>query len=144
MKKTLMVFAWLFNIFSAKAQKSIYDTYPVYKGDDLGLTFSSKNKIFKIWAPTAEQAQIMFYKEGVGGDPISTQAMMKKKDGVWEADLTGEFKGWFYTFRVMIKGKWMNEVPDPYAKAGLKVCILEAGYMYDPQKKCYPVEKSMG
>ena len=112
-----MVFAWLFNIFSAKAQKSIYDTYPVYKGNDLGLTFSSKNKIFKMWAPTAEQAQITFYKEGVGGDPISTQAMTKKKDGVWEADLTGEFKGWFYTFRVMIKGKWMNEVPDPYAKA---------------------------
>ena len=111
-----MVFAWLVNIFSAKAQKSIYDSYPIYKGSDLGLTFSSKNKIFKIWAPTAEQAQLLFYKEGIGGNPI-TQPMTKKKDGVWEADLIGEFKGWFYTFRVMINGKWLNEVPDPYAKA---------------------------
>ena len=111
-----MVFAWLVNIFSAKAQKSIYDSYPVYKGNDLGLSFSSKNKIFKIWAPTAEQVQLLFYKEGIGGNPI-TQPMTKKKDGVWEADLIGEFTGWFYTFRVMINGKWLNEVPDPYAKA---------------------------
>ena len=112
-----MVFAWLFNLFSAKAQKSIYDSYPVYKGNDLGLTFSSKNKIFKIWAPTAEQAQLIFYKEGVGGNPLSTYSMTKIQGGVWEADLAGDFKGWFYTFKVMINGQWQQEVPDPYAKA---------------------------
>ena len=112
-----MVFAWLINLFSAKAQKSIYDSYPAYKGDDLGLTFSSKNNIFKIWAPTAEQAQLVFYKEGVGGNPLFSYPMMKKEGGVWEADLTGEFKGRFYTFKVMINGRWQNEVPDPYAKA---------------------------
>ena len=112
-----MVFAWLVNIFSVKAQKTIYDAYPVYKGKDLGLTYSSKNKVFKIWAPTAEQAQLIFYKEGIGGDPISTIKMTKNKDGIWTADLIGEFKGWFYTFRVMINGKWLSEVPDPYAKA---------------------------
>jgi pullulanase len=117
MKKTLMVFAWLFNLFSAKAQKSIYDSYPVYKGKDLGLTFSSKNKIFKIWAPTAEKAQLIFYKEGVGGNPLSTYPMTKGEGGVWEADMIGEFKGWFYTFKVMISGQWKDEVPDPYAKA---------------------------
>ncbi|HET6769396.1 MAG TPA: type I pullulanase, partial [Chitinophagaceae bacterium] len=117
MKKTLMVFAWLFNLFSAKAQKSIYDSYPFYKGNDLGLTFSSKNKIFKIWAPTAEQAQLIFYKEGVGGNPLATYPMTKKEGGVWEADLIGEFNSWFYTFKVMINGQWKDEVPDPYAKA---------------------------
>ena len=63
MKKTVMVFAWFVNLISAKAQKSIYNSYPVYKGTDLGLTFSSKNKIFKIWAPTAEKAKMIFYKE---------------------------------------------------------------------------------
>src|SRR6187431_1238579 len=117
MKKTVMVFAWLFNLFSAKAQKSIYDSYPVYKGTDLGLTFSSKNKIFKIWAPTAEQAELIFYEEGVGGNPLSTYRMTKKEGGVWEAALIGEFKGWFYVFKVMINGQWQDEVPDPYAKA---------------------------
>ena len=112
-----MVFAWLFNIFSAKAQKSIYDTYPVYKENDLGLTFSPKNKIFKIWAPTAEEAQLLFYKEGAGGDPLSNYPMTKKGGGVWEVSLIGEFKGWFYTFKVMINGQWLKDVPDPYAKA---------------------------
>ena len=112
-----MVFAWLFNLFSAKAQKSIYDNYPVYKGNDLGLTFSSKNKIFKIWAPTAEQAQLIFYQEGIGGKSLSTHPMTKKDRGVWEVALMGEFKGWFYTFKVMINGQWKDDVPDPYAKA---------------------------
>lgn len=112
-----MVFAWLFNLFSAKAQKSIYDSYPVYKGTDLGLTFSSKNKTFKIWAPTAEQAQLIFYKDAVGGNPLSAYQMTKREGGVWEADLIGEFKGWFYAFKVMINGQWLGEVPDPYAKA---------------------------
>ncbi|HEU5166930.1 MAG TPA: type I pullulanase [Chitinophagaceae bacterium] len=117
MKKTLMLFAWLFNIFSTKAQKSIYDSYPVYKGNDLGLTFSSKNKIFKIWAPTAEQALLILYKEGVEGNRLSTYPMIKKEGGIWETILIGEFRGWFYVFKVMINGQWSNEVPDPYAKA---------------------------
>ncbi len=30
------------------------------------------------------------------------------------------------------------------ANAGLKVCLLEAGPMYDPQKRFQPVKKSMG
>ena len=112
-----MLFAWLFNIFSTKAQKSIYDSYPVYKGNDLGLTFSSKNKIFKIWAPTAEQALLILYKEGVEGNPLSTYPMIKKEGGIWETILIGELKGWFYVFKVMINGQWSSEVPDPYAKA---------------------------
>jgi pullulanase len=60
MKTTLMLFAWLFNIFSVKAQKSIYDTYPVYKGNDLGLIYSPKSSLFRIWAPTAEKVRLIF------------------------------------------------------------------------------------
>ena len=111
-----MLLFGLLNFTFSKTQ-NIYDTYPVYKGNDLGLTFSSKSKIFKIWAPTAEQAQLILYKEGAGGDPLSTYPMTKKEEGVWEANLIGEFKGWFYTFKVMINEQWQNEVPDPYAKA---------------------------
>jgi hypothetical protein len=58
MKKTLMLFAWLFNIFSAKAQKSIYDSYSIDKGNDLGLTYSSRSSL--IWAPTAEKVHLIF------------------------------------------------------------------------------------
>ncbi len=43
--------------------------------------------------------------------------MSKSNGGTWIADIEGDQKGKFYVFRVKINGKWMNEVPDPYAKA---------------------------
>ena len=88
MKKLLMVFAWLFNLFSAKAQKSIYDSYPIYKGNDLGLTYSSKFSLFRIWAPTAEKAQIIFYNAGDGGESTGFLDMKKDLNGTWTAKVT--------------------------------------------------------
>src|SRR5205085_4601992 len=35
----------------------------------------------------------------------------------WTAVLPGDHKGKFYAFRVHIENKWLNAVPDPYAKA---------------------------
>ena len=49
--------------------------------------------------------------------PLQTINMKKAEAGTWTAVLPGDHKGKFYTFRVQINGKWMNEVPDPYAKA---------------------------
>ncbi|HEV8270762.1 MAG TPA: type I pullulanase [Chitinophagaceae bacterium] len=117
MKKLLMVFAWLVNIFSAKAQKSIYDSYPFYKGNDLGLTYSSKFSLFRIWAPTAEKAEIIFYNAGDGGGSTGFVDMIKGLNGTWSAKVAGDIKGKFYVFKVQINGKWLNEIPDPYAKA---------------------------
>ena len=112
-----MVFAWLFNLFSAKAQKSIYDSYPVYKGNDLGLTYTKTQSAFRIWAPTAEKAQLIFYKEGMNGAAESTTDMKKSGDGTWSAIVTGDLINKFYVFKVLINGQWLIEVPDPYAKA---------------------------
>jgi len=117
MKKSLMLFAWLFNVFSAKAQKTIYDSYPVYKGPDLGLIYSSKSSLFRVWAPTAEKVQIIFYNAGDRGDPTGFLDMNKDLNGTWSTKVLGDIKGKFYVFKVQINGKWLNEVPDPYAKA---------------------------
>jgi len=117
MKGTLMIISWLLYTLSAKAQKSIYDAYPVYKGTDLGLTYSPKESVFKIWAPTAENAQLIFYKEGIDGIAVSTIDMIKSVDGTWFSKIHGDLKGKFYVFKVQVNGKWLNEVPDPYAKA---------------------------
>jgi len=112
-----MIISWLLYTLSAKAQKSIYDAYPVYKGTDLGLTYSPKESVFKIWAPTAEKAQLIFYKEGINDIAVSIVDMNKAVDGVWFSKVTGDLKGKFYVFKVQVNGKWLNEVPDPYAKA---------------------------
>jgi pullulanase len=117
MRKTIMIISWLLYILPAKSQKSIYDTYPVYKGNDLGLTYSPTQSTFRIWAPTAEKAEISLYKEGDGSNFIISYDLQKSNNGTWAKILTGNFEGRFYTFRVRINGKWLDHVPDPYAKA---------------------------
>ncbi len=117
MKKVIMLLSFLVHLFSGKAQKSEYDKYPVYKGNDLGVTYSNKQTTFKIWAPTATEAEMIFYAEGQGGKEIDRVKMVREKDGVWTSLLKAGTKNTFYTVRVKINGKWNDEVPDPYAKA---------------------------
>jgi pullulanase len=111
-----MILFGLLNFIFAKSQ-SIYDSYPVYKGNDLGLTYSKKQSTFRIWAPTAEKVQLIFYNRG--DDHIETGLfdMDKGADGTWVKKVARDLEGKFYVFKVQVNGKWLNEVPDPYAKA---------------------------
>ena len=94
-----------------------YDRYPVYQGRDLGLTYSKKAAAFRIWSPTAQQAELLLYKDGENGSPLKILELRKSLEGTWTGKLAGDWKGTFYDFRVKIAGKWSKEVPDPYAKA---------------------------
>jgi len=111
-----MILFGLLNFIFSKSQR-IYDSYPVYKENDLGLTYTSKSSLFRIWAPTAEKAQIIFYNAGDGGESTGFLDMNKDLNGIWSTKVIGDIKGKFYVFKVRINGKWLNEVPDPYAKA---------------------------
>jgi pullulanase len=117
MKKTIMFLGFLLQFFSGKAQKNEFSSYPVYTGNDLGLIYSPLQSAFRIWAPTAEEAQLFIYDDGTSEAASQTIVMKKDAHGVWKALLDGDHKGKYYAFRVKIKGAWMNEVPDPYAKA---------------------------
>ena len=117
MKKIVMLLSFLVNMFHGKAQKSVYDSYPVYKASDLGLTYSPSSSLFRIWAPTADKAQLLLYNKGEEGEQTALVNMKKDINGTWVTKMNGDLKGRFYTFRVEVNGKWLNEVPDPYAKA---------------------------
>ncbi len=122
MKKSVMLLGFIAQLFSGKAQKTDpiaigFNKYPVYNGLDLGLTYSATKSVFRIWSPPAEKAELLIYKEGIGDSPASTYSMQKSSNGSWIVILTGDKKGLFYTFRVMIGKQWNNEVPDPYAKS---------------------------
>ncbi len=58
------MFSLLLHLFAAKAQIDVLDKYPVYNGNDLGLLIHLQNLVFRIWAPTAEKAELIFYKDG--------------------------------------------------------------------------------
>lgn len=102
---------------AAKKEYASFADYPVYEGKDLGLTYGEKKSTFKLWSPSAEAVQLHFYKESLGGQPIATKKMRHGKNGVWQLTIKENLKGQYYTFQAKIDGKWLSEVPDPYAKA---------------------------
>lgn len=115
-KKILLAFLFIIMMNHSFSQTD-FTTYPVYYEKDLGLTYAKEFSIFKIWAPTAEKGELLFYKDGDGGEPFKTIKLEKGIRGTWHSQVEGDIKGVFYTFRVSIDGKWSNEIPDPYAKA---------------------------
>lgn len=102
-----------------KPQYSTTDflSFPVYAGNDLGLTYTNKKSVFKLWAPTAAQVKLKLYDAGIEGNLLKEAMMSKAGNGVWAVTMDGNYKGRFYTFQVQIDGKWLDEAPDPYCKA---------------------------
>jgi len=91
--------------------------YPVYHGDDLGLTYTPQQSVFKIWSPTADAARIIFYGSSLGKDQLGSHLMTKSANGTWTISFDKDLKGQYYVFQVLVNDKWLAEVPDPYAKA---------------------------
>ncbi len=115
--KILTLIALAFLTMHATFAQQDYSKYPAYNGRDLGLTYSKVQSVFRIWSPPAEAAELLFYKEGAGGEAIKKVKLDKGEKGIWQIKMPGNHKGKFYTFRVRINGKWSNEVADPYTKA---------------------------
>ncbi len=116
MKKTGSFLLLIFILQNTMAQ-ILFNDYPVYKGTDLGLTYSKSNARFRIWSPPAQEAELHLYKHGLHGQPFKIIHLKKGAAGTWYINLAGDWKGTFYTFRVKINDKWSHEVPDPYATA---------------------------
>ncbi|MCU0382163.1 MAG: type I pullulanase [Chitinophagaceae bacterium] len=109
-------FLFLLIMMSTHAQIPDFGSYPVYGGKDLGLTYKPSHSAFRIWAPTAEKAELRLYASGTGGSLLSAVDMKKADAGTWTASIGGNQQGKYYAFRVRINGTWSDEVPDPYAR----------------------------
>ena len=93
------------------------DRYPYYDGSDLGMIYNKHSVSFKIWSPFAEKAEIIFYKSALLNDKINAVQLDRGVKGTWEKTIKHDLKNMYYVFRVKVNGQWLNEVPDPYAKA---------------------------
>ena len=91
--------------------------YPVYAGSDLGLKYSASSSSFRIWSPTAEKVELVFYSSSLGNEQRESLPMEKAENGTWVKTISGNKKGSYYAFRIYTQGRWLHEVPDPYAKA---------------------------
>lgn len=106
-----------------------YDSYPVYRGEDLGLSFSPAASHFKIWAPTAKRIVIHFYAKGEGGQPLETLSLNPAADGVWDLAVKRDLQGLFYTWQVETTDALLAETPGIQAKAvgvnGRRAAIID-------------------
>lgn len=105
----------MIQLISIEDQKGKFSHYPVYHGNDLGLTYTQANSTFRLWAPTADEVQLVIYHDGIRNDECYSEMMERDNNGVWIMTLPGDWKGKFYVFRALIENIWMHEVADPYA-----------------------------
>lgn len=87
-----------------------------YEMDDLGVTYSTQVSLFKVWSPTADEIYLLIYESGTGGDIYRQVAMTKQDKGIWQAEITENLDGYYYTYNVQRENEWY-EVVDPYARA---------------------------
>lgn len=107
-----------------------YANYPTYAGDDLGVVVNPGVCNFKLWSPMADSVAVNIYENGLGGVAVSRHAMIAdKSNGTWTTSLKGDYMGKFYTFQVMVDGKWLDETPGVWAKAvgvnGVRGAIID-------------------
>lgn len=95
-----------------------YSDYPVYTGNDLGVTVAGGKTSFVLWAPTAKAVQLQIYNNGEKGYPEQNIAMKRdSKTGVFRASVSEELYGKYYTYRILKDKKWLPETPGVWAKA---------------------------
>ena len=79
----LFLLFMMLNVHNGYGQFLDTKIYPVYQGNDLGLTYSPEKSSFKIWSPTADAASIIFYASPLGKDQIERVPMSKSENGTW-------------------------------------------------------------
>ena len=125
----MIVFVLLFASLTHSTAQESKISYPVYKGSDLGLTYSQKASTFKIWAPTATAAKLNLYKSDMGVTASRSIQMSSGENGIWLITLPENLKNNYYTFQVFMDNVWSEEVVDPYAKAcgtnGLRAQVID-------------------
>ncbi|WP_455496741.1 type I pullulanase [Coprobacter sp.] len=95
-----------------------YSDYPVYTGEDLGVSVVDGKTNFVLWAPTAEKVQLQIYDNGESGYPEQNIAMTRDaKTGVFRASVPDELYGKYYTYRILKDKKWLPDTPGIWAKA---------------------------
>ena len=101
----------------ATPEYSSYEAYPVYKGKDLGLSYSPEQSVFKLWSAAVSNVKLNLYSTSSDETAIRTEYLKRGNNGVWDTTIEGDLKGKYYTFQVEQDGQWLEEAPDPYVKA---------------------------
>ncbi|WP_035775710.1 pullulanase-type alpha-1,6-glucosidase [Arthrobacter sp. H5] len=94
--------------------------YPKALKRSLGLTWKGLHPSFDLWAPTARQVSLHVYRDGSGGEPLTTVPLKEGHDGVWTLLGKKDWNDAYYVYEVEVfvpeTGKVeRNLVTDPYS-----------------------------
>ncbi len=132
MKKNLLILLVMVGLLSECKTTPVYksfDEYPVYEGSDLELNYTPTASNFRVWAPTATEVKVLFYKNGTDDGAYLTKDMDRSEKGTWTLKVNEDMKGKFYTFQIKIGEKWLDETPGMWVKAtgvnGKRAAIID-------------------
>jgi pullulanase len=82
----------------------------------LGAFYTRQATTFRVFAPTAKGVSVVLYDESSGGAGRKVRPMRQQSNGLWEATVSGNCRGKFYTYLFDAnEAKRAREVLDPYA-----------------------------
>ena len=106
-----------------------FNDYPVPSDPINEMEYSPKETSFSVWAPTAEEVELMLFDSGSEGSAYQSITLVRQENGCWTGKADGDLKGKFYDFNVNIDNKWRGETPGLFAKAvganGQRAAILD-------------------
>ena len=110
--------------------------YPVTTSKHLGVTYTKKQSVFKLWAPTAEKVDLRLYKTGDKNEETLLKTIpMRLVGNLWTLSINEDLKGRYYTYGIT-RGEKLVETVDLYAKAvglnGDRGAILDLPADTDP------------
>ena len=91
--------------------------YPVTTSKHLGVAYTKKQSVFKLWAPTAEKVALRLYKTGDKNEETLLETIpMRLVGNLWTLSINEDLKGRYYTYGIT-RGEKLVETVDLYAKA---------------------------
>ncbi|MEG1585422.1 MAG: type I pullulanase [Bacteroidales bacterium] len=97
--------------------EEVLSAYPVYTGNQQGVTFADGATAFRIWSPGAQGVKLRIYDSAFATQPVSEFNMKPSIQGTWLYETKENYSGKYYTFSVNHKGTWLAETPGIWAKA---------------------------
>jgi hypothetical protein len=67
-RKSILIFLLMIQGMFGFSQFFNTEHYPAYAGTDLGLKYSAASSSFRIWSPTAEIVELVFYSSSLGNE----------------------------------------------------------------------------
>lgn len=91
--------------------------YPIPSSPLREVVYFPEKTDFALWAPSAERVELRLYDSAVSSIPSKTVELSWGGEGLWQATVSGDWKGKFYTFRTRIDGAWREETAGIFATA---------------------------